>query len=156
MQNLTADNGQEFKYGYDSVSDKYGYYVAGSGGADTFVPFSSGGLGDAENVLIMAGNLSQMIALNSEGNSYYHTGYNRSSIINALNNGECPFVSSASAVSGTTALIAITLAKSGYYSIGYENNFATGRIGYFSANETHNVSADYNAICFYGDTNPFA
>ena len=42
-QQLTADNGQEFKYGYDSTSQKYGYYVAGSGGADTFVPFSTGG-----------------------------------------------------------------------------------------------------------------
>lgn len=42
-QQLTADNGQEFKYGYDSTSQKYGYYVAGSGGADTFIPFSSGG-----------------------------------------------------------------------------------------------------------------
>ena len=41
-QQLTADNGQNFKYGYDSQSGKYGYYVAGSGGADTFIPFSSG------------------------------------------------------------------------------------------------------------------
>lgn len=40
-QQLTADNGQSFKYGYDSQSGKYGYYVAGSGGADTFIPFKS-------------------------------------------------------------------------------------------------------------------
>ena len=38
---MTADNGQKFKYGYDSTSQKYGYYVAGSGGADTFIPFKS-------------------------------------------------------------------------------------------------------------------
>lgn len=39
-QQLTADNGQIFKYGYDSVSGQYGYWVE-SGGADTFHPFSS-------------------------------------------------------------------------------------------------------------------
>lgn len=37
---MTADNGQPFKYGFDSASGKYGYWVE-SGGADTFVPFSS-------------------------------------------------------------------------------------------------------------------
>lgn len=41
--NLTADNDQEFRFGYDSETGKYGYYT-GSGGADTFNPFSAGGI----------------------------------------------------------------------------------------------------------------
>lgn len=151
---MTANDGVPFRFGKDSGGN-YGY-ILNQGGADTVIPFKKGGLGDAENVLIMCGNISQMIALNIEGNSYYHTGFNRSSIVNALNNGECPFISSASATAGTSALITINLAKSGYYSFGFENNYAAGRTEYFSAGEYHNVSCDYNALCYYGDTNPFA
>ena len=39
---MTASNAQGFKFDYDSQSGKYGYVVS-EGGADTFVPFSSGG-----------------------------------------------------------------------------------------------------------------
>ena len=38
---MTASNAQGFKFDYDSQSGKYGYVVS-EGGADTFVPFSSG------------------------------------------------------------------------------------------------------------------
>lgn len=38
---LTANNDQKFRFGYDSTSGKYGY-ITESGGADTFNPFSSG------------------------------------------------------------------------------------------------------------------
>lgn len=47
-QQLTADNGQTFQYGYDSTSGKYGYYVK-EAGTDVFVPFSSGG--DIEDLI---------------------------------------------------------------------------------------------------------
>lgn len=40
-QSLTASNAQGFKFDYDSQSGKYGYVVS-EGGADTFIPFSSG------------------------------------------------------------------------------------------------------------------
>ena len=40
-QSITASNAQKFKFDYDSTSGKYGYVVS-EGGADTFVPFSSG------------------------------------------------------------------------------------------------------------------
>lgn len=36
-----TDNGKSFKFGYDTTSSAYGYYKS-EGGADTFVPFSSG------------------------------------------------------------------------------------------------------------------
>lgn len=39
---LVADNSQKFQFAYDSESEKYGYMVTDSEGADTFCPFKDG------------------------------------------------------------------------------------------------------------------
>ena len=70
---MTADNGQEFKYGYDSQSGKYGYYVAGSGGADTFIPFSS--ITNAE--IIQQSNITATFTDTTHAKVPYPTGYNK-------------------------------------------------------------------------------
>ena len=53
--NLTASNDQPFKFGYDSVSGKYGYVVE-SGGADTFIPFKY----ELEETILWTGTGSEM------------------------------------------------------------------------------------------------
>lgn len=151
---MTANDGVPFRFGKDS-SGNYGY-ILNQGGADTVIPFKKGGLGDAEDIVMFGGNTSMMIALNKEGNCHYHSSGNRNDIITRLNNGECSFISGASAVSGTTGLITVTISKTGYYAIGFENNFTQGRIALMNSGETHNVACDYNFICYFGDTNPFA
>ena len=153
-QQLTASDGVPFRFGKDS-SGNYGY-ILNQGGADTVIPFKKGGLGDAEDILMMGGQTSIMIALNKEGNSHYHSSGTRNDIVNRLNNGECSFISGASAVSGTSYIMMVTLSKTGYYAIGYENNFTQGRIALMNSGENHNVSCDFNFICYFGDTDPFA
>ena len=46
---ITASDGTTFRFAHNSDTGKYGYIVADSEGADTFIPFSSGG-GDAQKL----------------------------------------------------------------------------------------------------------
>jgi|GEM_PF-1549365 len=138
---------------YDETNKVLGLKV---NGADTVIPFKKGGLGDAEDIVMIGGYMEIMIALNKEGNCHYHSSGTRSDIITRLNNGECSFISGASAVSGTTSLIAVTISKTGYYAIGFEKTYTQGRIILINSGENHYVSCDYNFICYFGDTNPFA
>ena len=152
---MTADNGQTFQYGYDSTSGKYGYWVK-EAGTDVFVPFKSGGLSALKDMITFGGYASQMIALNESGTNYFHTSGNRSDIINRLNNGECDFISYAETTSGTSYMMLVTISKSGYYSFGFENGYNQGVFGYLQANTVHNVSCDFNTLCYYGDSDPTA
>lgn len=150
-QQLTADNGQTFQYGYDSTSGKYGYYVK-EAGTDVFVPFSSG----ARDSLIVCGLSGSAVAIVTDnGAETVYTSQTRDTLIALINNGGVPFMSNASAMSGTSGIIIATFTRGGYYMIGFEQTGAHGGIFHVEENQQMRLGWTDDFFIYLGDTNPF-